>query len=158
MGAGAGVERAEKKGEATEDKASAASVDELRAILTKVLKNEDVSKLKEVVDGLEDDEFHKLQDVLATGKKPDEADVQYAQKVGLDEAISGFGRCAIKMKPEDLNKFGVDYFSGELEKQKRLVLIASNADDVEKFKGCVRERGDMGAPIVTAVWDWAKKT
>merc|ERR1712217_178681 len=92
---------------------------------------------------------------MAPEKNVDDADVEYARGVGLQEALSGFGRCAMKMKPTDLNKFGADYFSGELEKQKRLVLIASNADDLEKFKSCVRDRGDMGAPIVTSVWDMA---
>jgi len=152
MGTGASAATAE--GAEQEEKVSV-SVEDIRAALAKVLKEEDVSKLQEIVDGLEDEEFQKLQDVVAPGKKRDEADIEYAKSVGLEEAITGFGRCAMKMKPTDLNKFGADYFSGELEKQKRLVLIASNADDVDKFKGCVRDRGDMGAPIVTAVWDWA---
>jgi len=58
------------------------------------------------------------------------------------------------MRPLDISKFAADYFSGGLEKQKRLVLISSNAPEPEALKTAVRPTGDMGAPIVTAVYDF----
>lgn len=93
----------------------------------------------------------------AKSKADLDPDRKYVQSSGLPDTINGLWRCAVKMKPVDLNKFGADYFSGELEKQKRLVLVSSNTPDLEKFKACVRERGDMGAPILTSVWDWEAK-
>merc|ERR1719160_1619809 len=58
------------------------------------------------------------------------------------------------MKPRDIHRFCTDYFSGILAKQKRLVLISSDAGDVNALKAAVRPTGDMGAPIVSAVWDF----
>lgn len=41
-----------------------------------------------------------------------------------------------------------------LQAQKRLVLVSSNAGDIDILKAAVRKVGDMGAPIVTAVWNY----
>jgi len=135
----------------------AISVEEMKAALTG-MKDEDVSKLREAVDSIPDADFYKLRDIIAPGTKlHNEADFNYVKTSGLQATLSGLFRCAVKMKPMDLDKFGADYFSGELEKQKRLVLIASNADEPEQFKSCVREKGDMGAPIVTAIYEFGAK-
>lgn len=135
----------------------AISVDDIKAALTG-MKDEDVSKLREAVDSIPDADFYKLRDILAPGTKlQNEADFKYVKTSGLQETLSGLFRSAVKMKPMDLDKFGADYFSGELEKQKRLVLIASNADEPEQFKSCVREKGEMGAPIVSAIYEFGAK-
>ena len=144
----------EQSGEAGAAGQGGMTVEEITAALAAILKKEESAKLTAAVQGLKDESRQRLEDVMYP-KAAGEADLQYAKDVGLQDALRGFRRCAMKMKPQELNKFGADYFSGELEKQKRLVLISSNTDDVDKFKSCVRETGDMGAPIVTSVWDFA---
>lgn len=130
------------------------SVDDIKSALTG-LDDESVEKLQKAIDGLEAEDFQKLFLSFFQGlAAASEADVQYMKTTGLDDIVNGFARCALKMKPKDLNQFGTDYFSGVLGKQPRLVLISSNAGDVEKLKSCVRDRGDMGAPIVTSVYDF----
>lgn len=85
--------------------------------------------------------------------EPSAADVAYVQE-GVGEAVTAFVKTIVKMKPLDLNRFGMDYFSGALQAQKRLVLISSDAGDVDALKAAVRKVGDQGAPIVTAVWNY----
>eukprot|EP00747_Dinoflagellata_sp_TGD_P137217 gnl/TRDRNA2_/TRDRNA2_175651_c2_seq2.p1 gnl/TRDRNA2_/TRDRNA2_175651_c2~~gnl/TRDRNA2_/TRDRNA2_175651_c2_seq2.p1 ORF type:complete len:316 (+),score=59.08 gnl/TRDRNA2_/TRDRNA2_175651_c2_seq2:1-948(+) len=58
------------------------------------------------------------------------------------------------MKPLDIGRFASEYFSGALVEQKRLVLIASNAGNVQTLKEAVRSFGDQGAPIITMMYDY----
>jgi len=118
------------------------------------LKPDDLNKLKSVVKSVGDTTQDK-DPVAAAGKLTDE-DLKYLSQTGLMDSLDGCFRCALKMKPLDVNKFAVDYFSGALEKQKRLVLISSDAPEPEQLMACVRPTGDMGAPIVTAIYDFNK--
>lgn len=126
-------------------------LEKLKAALAN-MKPEDLNKVKSVVAAMGD--VSKDKDPTAAAQKISEDDIKYVQQTGLMENLDGCFRCAVKMKPLDVNKFAADYFSGELEKQKRLVLISSNAPDPEALKTAVRPTGDMGAPIVTAVYDF----
>jgi len=126
-------------------------LDKLKLALVS-MKPEDLAKVKSVVAALGD--ASKDKDVAASAKKHSEADIKYMQQTGLMDSLDGCFRCAVKMKPLDIDKFAADYFSGKLETQKRLVLISSNAPEPELLKTAVRPTGDMGAPIVTAVYDF----
>jgi hypothetical protein len=129
-----------------------ADLDKLKVALAN-MKPEDLSKVKSVVAASGD--TSKDKDSAAAAQKRSEVDTKYIQQTGLMDNLDGCFRCAVKMKPLDINKFAADYFSGELEKQKRLVLISSDAPEPEALKAAVRPTGDMGAPIVTAVYDFS---
>lgn len=81
-------------------------------------------------------------------------DLTYLKKKNVPELMRKLCERILVMKPYDVEKFCADYFSGILAKEKRLVLISSDAGDVDALKAAVRPTGDMGAPIVTATWDF----
>lgn len=86
--------------------------------------------------------------------KPNEADLRYIREHGVVQKLKAFIQILLWMKPQDLDRFGTDYFSGALASQKFLVLICSDVDDREVLRGALRPRDDFGTPIISADWDF----
>jgi hypothetical protein len=131
------------------------------------------SFLKYVLNGegqteLTDDREGKTPDVLKAERflhshgiyQPTQADIDYVKDTRLAYMVDGYVQRIMKDKPfvcdqgETLSRFSADYFSGALAQKKRLVLIASNVENAETLQGAVRPFGDMGAPIVTATYNY----
>lgn len=85
---------------------------------------------------------------------PSDADIAYCQEQNMRVVTGSFLERAIKMKPMDIASFGTEYFSGALAEKKRLVLISSDAGENALLESAVKPVDDMGAPIVTATWDF----
>jgi len=92
--------------------------------------------------------------LVSRGFALNKADVAYLTEQRLTAVIDDFLGLVLKMKPGHLHRFGADYFSGNLARQKRLVLMSSTVAQPQVFRAAVRPKGDMGAEIVTATWDF----
>mmetsp|Transcript_12555 Transcript_12555/g.24524 ORF Transcript_12555/g.24524 Transcript_12555/m.24524 type:complete len:1551 (-) Transcript_12555:259-4911(-) len=84
---------------------------------------------------------------------PSEVDLKYIQRRAVVQKLSTFIQRLLFMKPYDIERFAVDYFSGTLSSQKRLLLISSDVEDKDVLRAAVRTIG-MGSEILTAEWDF----